>query len=96
MSLGTYGINDWLRSDAHKYYTQEDSVSEVTIYKHIPDSRTSDLIFFQVYVSCVALPTEIHRLRASPEKQSLESTYLLHLLALSPYKNPLKKTLSHY
>jgi hypothetical protein len=74
MSLGTYGTNDWLRNGDHKYYTQEDSASAVSIYKHIPDSRTSDLIFSQLYVSCEALPIGIRRLRASPEKENLEST----------------------
>jgi hypothetical protein len=87
MSQGTYGTNDWLRSDDHKYYTQEDSVSEVTIYKNIPDSRTSDLIFSQLYVSCEALPIGIHR---------LELSCLSHLLVLLPHRYPLKRRLCHH
>lgn len=86
MSLRTYGTNDWLRSDDHKYYTQEDSVSEVTIYKNIPGSHTSDLIFSQLNVSYEALPIGIHR---------LELCRLSHLLVLPPHRDSLKRLCHH-
>jgi hypothetical protein len=51
------------------YYTQEDSVLEVRVYKHTQDIQIFDLIFSQLNVFWSALPRGIHRERVSPEKK---------------------------